>query len=123
MYAGAGAYAGCCYCCVKGEYSHCLTKMVYLGHRRYLLEGDLLRTDNKNFPHKFDHPSPPKLKDMEYVDTTNAEYSAATIPSEQKKVAQKSGCKGPYSLRRLPGHDRFNTPVDPMHLIKNIEVT
>ena len=30
-------------------------------------------------------------------------------------------CKGPYSLSRLPNHDRYlNTPVEPMHVIKNV---
>lgn len=37
------------------------------------------------------------------------------------KLVQKNGCKGAYSLRKLPLHDRLlSTPVDPMHLIKNI---
>ena len=30
MYVGAGAYAGCAYYKIKGEYSHNLRKMVYL---------------------------------------------------------------------------------------------
>ena len=38
-----------------------------------------------------------------------------------EKVARKSGCKGTYALRQVPGHDRvLMTPVEPMHLVKNI---
>ena len=42
-FAGAGAYAGCCYCDSKGEYCQALTKMVCLGHRRFLTPTDPLR--------------------------------------------------------------------------------
>ena len=36
-------------------------------------------------------------------------------------MAQKTGCKGEYALRRAPHHDRLmSTPVEPMQLIKNI---
>ena len=39
----------------------------------------------------------------------------------KKDIALETGCKGTYALRRLPNHDRYlNTPVEPMHLIKNI---
>jgi len=57
---------------------------------------------------------------MKYIDEANAEY--VVTPNKDKKVlCQKTGCKGPYSLRRLPFHDCYmNTPVEPMHLMKNI---
>ena len=36
-------------------------------------------------------------------------------------LVQKTGYKGRYAFRRLLSHDRFlSTPVDPMHLLKNI---
>ena len=36
-------------------------------------------------------------------------------------VAQETGCKGTYSLSRLPNHNRvLSTPPEPMHLFKNI---
>lgn len=93
---GAGAYAGCTYCCIEGEYSKALTKMVYLNHRSFLPVIDTLRTQNKGIPSSTIKPLP-SPKNMQY------------------------GCKGPYSLRRLPFHDRYqNTPVEPMHLLKNI---
>ena len=42
-------------------------------------------------------------------------------PGEKKIIIQDSGCKGPYALQRLSHHDCYlNTPVEPMHLVKNI---
>lgn len=43
VYVGAGAYAGCAYCTIKGEYAKELNKMVYLNHRSFLPKDDLLR--------------------------------------------------------------------------------
>ena len=41
--------------------------------------------------------------------------------SQRKRIFQKTGCKGSCALRTLEGHELFiNTPIDPMHLIKNI---
>ena len=54
------------------------------------------------------------------MDAANTKYSATQSASCKKEDLKKSGCKGHYSLRQLPGHDRFNTHVDPMYLIKNI---
>ena len=42
---GAGVYAGCSYCCVKGYYCHDLKKMVYLDHRSFLPSIDTLHSD------------------------------------------------------------------------------
>ena len=43
------------------------------------------------------------------------------VQRRKKRISRKSGCKGSYTLRKLPFHNRIdNTPVDPMHLIKNI---
>ena len=117
---GAGAYAGCTYCSTIGEYSKALSKMVYLNHRSFLPDVDVLRLNHSGFPSSsvLQCPSP---KTMEYVDTANAKYCASLSTSERKKLLQETGCKGPYSLRRLPFHDRYlNTPVEPMHLLKNI---
>ena len=41
-YKGAGAYAGCEYCTIKGEYATELNKMVYLKYRSFLPQDDLL---------------------------------------------------------------------------------
>ena len=120
-YAGAGAYAGCCYCNSLGEYSHVLTKMVYLDHRRFLSSTDPLRKVRANFPNRDVPESPPILKTMEYVDKANKRYESAKTRSKKKEIAQETGCKGRYALRKLPYHDRFlNTPTEPMHLIKNV---
>lgn len=118
---GAGAYAGCVYCRIKGEYSTSLQKMVYLGHRRFLNADDPLHEDNENFPNETDHRYPPAIKDMKFIEKYNEKYSKAETQVERKHVSQKSGCKGHYVLRSLPQHDRIkNTPIEPMHLIKNI---
>ena len=58
---------------------------------------------------------------MAYVDKANDRFAAARTKSEEDKVLQETGCKGSYSLRQLPTHDRYlNTPVEPMHVIKNV---
>ena len=119
---GAGAYAGCAYCCVKGYYCHNLKKMVYLDHRSFLPTIDTLRSDRKHFPSKTAVPLlPPRPKTMEFVDSHNGQLAAAVSGAERKEIVRTSGCTGAYSLRRLPFHDRLlNTPVEPMHTLKNI---
>ena len=121
-YIGAGAYAACAYCTHLGEYSKILQKMIYTGNRCFLQPDDSLRLDNHNFPSKSKNKfSPPNIKTMAYIDEANAKYSAAETNKERKELVQQTGCKGSYALRMLPLHDRvLNTPIDPMHLIKNI---
>ena len=120
VFSGAGAYAGCTYCSISGEYSKILTKMVYLSHRSFLPSVDHLLSKHKGFPDKLVKPCP-SPKTMAYIDSANAQYCAASSITEKKRLSQVTGCKGPYSLRRLPFHDRYmNTPVEPMHLLKNI---
>lgn len=42
---------------------------------------------------------------MEYVNEAKARYSAASTDQQRKELAQqKTGCKGSYSLRKLPLH-------------------
>ena len=95
--------------------------MVYLQHRAFLPSVDKLRSDRKNFPCKKVLKSQPTPKTMNYVDAANGRLSAAVSQSEKKKIHQETGCKGSYALRRLPHHDRYlNTPVEPMHLFKNL---
>lgn len=63
----------------------------------------------------------PEMKTTQYVATANAKYSAATTNVERKELVQVTGCKGVSPLSKLPLHERIlNTPVDPMHLIKNV---
>lgn len=117
---GAGAYAGCTYCCIKGEYSKNLQKIIYLDHRFFLPRIDSLRTTHKNFPSKSVPDHPPSPKTMDFVSDKITDLSKPMISRERKDMLQNSGCTGDY-LRRLPFHDRFlNTPVEPMHLLKNI---
>lgn len=119
-YVGAGAYAGCAYCCVQGEYSQSLQKMVYLQHRSFLPSVDLLRLNHKNFPTKI-ITEKPTAKTMSFVRDKIVDLSASSTTTERKQLIQRTGCTGDYSLRRLPHHDRYaNTPVEPMHLLKNI---
>ena len=118
---GAGAYAGCVYCEAKGEYSKQLNKMVYLGHGRFIDPQDPLHQERHLFPHKKDLRVPPRMKSMEYIDSANGKYVSALTAEQRKKEVRKTGCKGSYALRKAPGHDRVRmTPVEPMHLIKNI---
>ena len=117
---GAGAYAGCVYCKLKGEYSKTLRKMVYLGHRRFLTPFHSLHDDTTSFPHERDKCYPPTEKGMEYIDHYNERYEKAS-DVKRKQLSRKSGCKGNCVLRVLPYHNRItNTPAEPMHLIKNI---
>lgn len=119
--AGAGAYAGCSYCCLQGEYSNALDKMVYLQHRAFLPRVDELHSDHNMFPSKTSPESLPAPKTMNYVDAANTRLCAVSSSSEKKELLQETGCKGSYSLRKLPFHDRYlNTPEEPMHLVKNM---
>ena len=94
--------------------------MVYLNHRAFLPSVDLLHKDGRNFPGA-DSSERPAPKTMEFINEANGKVAAATTDVNRKKIFQESGCKGPYSLIKLPSHDRYlNTPVEPMHLIKNI---
>ena len=62
----------------------------------------------------------PELKTISFIDKANREYESATT-SDRSKIAKRTGCKGTYASCSLSGHDRLlDTPVDPMHLIKNI---
>lgn len=122
IFVGSGAYAGCAYCTQTGEYSENLDKMVYLDHRRFLPQNDLLRSLDKDFPSgEVCHLDPPDEKNQDYVDRENVVFSSLATKKEQAQYSRKTGCKGSYALRRLPHHDRYNnTPVEPMHTIKNI---
>ena len=73
-----------------------------------------------SWPHEYVPPIP-KPKTQAYIDWANGSYSAAVTNKERIKLARETGCKGPYSLRRLPHHDRYlSTPVEPVHLLKNV---
>ena len=119
--AGAEAYAGCCYCTMTGEHSKILSKMVYLGHRSFLPAGDPLRHVKAGFPNNHKPRKAPSIKNQEYIDKSNEKYENAKSSRQRKAIARRTGCKGSYALRKLPNHDRYlNTPVEPMHLIKDI---
>ena len=122
VHVGAGAYAGCAYCTMTGEYSNVLDKMIYPDHRRFLSPGDVLRRDDINFPMKVKHfTQPPLLKTTSFVHEANKIYVDETDANEKKMILQQTGCKGPYALHRSPLHERIlNTPVEPMHVIKNV---
>ena len=96
--------------------------MVYLEHRAFLPAGDPLRFDVQHFPRKgLCFSLSPSAKTQEFVDRANGQYLAVKTQVARTALTQSTGCKGSNSLRRLPHHDRHvNTPVDPMHLIKNI---
>ena len=119
---GAGAYSGCAYCTQSGDYSKNLDKMIYLGHRRFLPQNDMLRSNHKDFPTKgVCKGGPPQPKTQEYIDEANGTYLSLSTKAQQVKHCRETGCKGPNSLRKLTNHDRYNnTPVEPMHTIKNI---
>ena len=51
---GAGSCSGCRYCKIRGEYSHTLNKMVYLGHRSFLHRDHPLHEDEHHFSHQKD---------------------------------------------------------------------
>lgn len=96
--------------------------MIYPGNRCFLQKTDTLRDDCVHFPNKkHDKNDPPVLKTTAYISAANAAYTATSSSRDRCVLAQKNGCKGSYALQKLPLHDRIlSTPVDPMHLIKNI---
>lgn len=95
--------------------------MVYPGNRRFLPLDDVQRTDSKNYPSQAtDTALPPVIKTMEFIDKANKDYDKAS-GVKRKTLVQRTGCKGAYALRRAFLHNRIlDTPVDPMHLVKNI---
>lgn len=95
--------------------------MVYLKHRSFLPQDDLLRLSDSGFPNKRNKLAAPVMKSKDYIDNANAKYESASSAVEKKAILQETGCKGTYSLNRLPDHSRlYSTPVEPMHLFKNI---
>lgn len=95
--------------------------MIYLEHRSFLPADDSLRTDHRNFPSMTVLKQPPAAKSMLFVQKQIDSLNASATPQERKEIKQSSGVISDYSLRRLPFHDRYlNTPVEPMHLLKNI---
>ena len=95
--------------------------MLYLHHRSFLDPHDPLHQETSLFAHRRDTRRPPKTKSMTYIDNANGRYVSASTTEQRKNEARKSGCKGTYTLRQVPGHDRLlMTPVEPMHLVKNI---
>ena len=85
---GAGAYAGCTYGCIEGEYLKALTKMVYLNHRSFLPFIDALRTQNEGFPSSTIKPLP-SPKNMQYIDRANTRYSVATSTAKKRNFPRK----------------------------------
>ena len=120
--AGAGAYAGCAYCCQQGEYCTALNKMVYLEHRYFLPQADPLRSDRTRFPCKqVCLRTTPEKKTQRYIDLANAKLLSVQTAKARVQLTRETGCTGLSSLRKLPYHDRhLNTPVEPMHLVKVI---
>lgn len=117
-FSGFGGYSGCSYCTVQGEYSKPLSKMVCLHHRSFLPNTDILRLNQRDFPSSKCTDIKPKTQ--AFVERANGEISAASTAIAKKMASKGTGCKGPYSLRRLPHHGRhLNTPIEPMHLLKN----
>ena len=92
---------------------------MYLHHRTFLPPVDILCQSN-DFPSTI-LSSKPQPKTMAFVVKANKQFAKAKTKAEQERLLQETGCKGTYSLQRLPNHDRYlNTPVEPMHTIKNI---
>ena len=88
----------CAYCCIRGEYSKVLQKMVYLQHRAFLPAIDHLRTTHRNFPSKTIPAHPPTLKTMEFITKKITDLSEQMTNRERKEKVQSSGCTGDYSL-------------------------
>lgn len=95
---------------------------MYPGNRRFLPKNDAERTNCRSYSSQAaDTDEPPEIKTVKFVDQANKEYDAATVAAVRTSLVQKKGCKGAYSLRRASSHDRIlATPVDPMHLVKDI---
>ena len=80
-----------------------------------------MHDDKVNFPSKENSCQPLSKKTMKYMDLANERYDHARASEIRKRIVRKTGYKGAYILRKLPHHERYlDTPVEPMHLIKNI---
>ena len=114
VYIGAGGYSGCAYCCIQGEYSKALQKMVYLEHRSFLPDVDRLRVEHKHYPKKSVPDDPPLPKTADYVKDKIQRLSEPLSAQERTELIQSCGCTGDFSLRPLPSHDRYLSI--PMHI-------
>ena len=95
--------------------------MVYLNHQRFLQPNDPLQKAQRDFPSRLQPPNPLVVKDMSYLSTAVLRYESAKTAVKRKEIVQETGCKGHCAFQTLPHYDRYlNTPVEPMHLIKNI---
>ena len=119
-FGGAGAYAGCSHCQLVGEWSDSLKKIVYLENRRFLPNHDEMRESNTFPSSEAETRGPPEPKTQSYVEACNIKYEDAKTKVARSKLFKESGCKGRYSLQRLPEHDRLtDVPVEPMHTLKD----
>ena len=95
--------------------------MVYLQHRRFLPENHPLRKNHSGFPDKKIVRNSPAPKDMEYFHKQGLKLQKAKTEKALRSAVKRGGFKGEYALGQLNYHDRYlDTPVEPMHLLKNI---
>lgn len=86
----------CLYCCIQGQYSKELQKMVYLDHRSFLPSIDRLGTDHKGLPTKEVAEKPLQAKTMEYVEQAISDIAKAPSAKGRKEAIQiiLCGCTG-----------------------------
>ncbi|XP_050402379.1 uncharacterized protein LOC126818822 [Patella vulgata] len=118
---GSGGLCGCHWCHVRGFHSAGLDKVIYLSNRSFLDKDDPLRLCVDKFYDKFEDRSSklPARKAHEERDYRVA-YKQSKNKAQANSVSTATGCKGPYPLSLLPGHNRIEESLpDACHTIKD----
>jgi hypothetical protein len=119
---GSGSLAGCHWCCIRGMKCKHLDKVVYLSNRSYLPKDDQMRKDNSHFvPKLSDDSDQPKSRTMADEESYRRAFENARNKTQAGIIATATGCKGTYTLARLPGHNRIEeSKPDACHTLKDV---
>lgn len=119
---GSGGLSGCHWCHVRGIHCPHLDKVVYLHNRSFLKNDDTMRDDVSNFRDKCeDRTCAIKLRSSKSENEYRTAYEHAKNKTHASTLAAATGCKGTYTLSRLPGHKRHQeSQPDACHKIKDV---
>lgn len=119
---GSGGLSGCHWCHIRGTYCSHLSKTIYLCNSTYVnnssSSSSSILTDITNV---IDPQSQPKLRSASSEICFREAYQNVKTKVDAGVVASATGCKGKYSLQKLPDHNRLDeTLPDACHTVKDV---